>query len=508
MKNTNGLKNSRSKRINSERSNPLFIKREDLISIIGLSVIVSLCIYTGKGPYPFTGYVFVSFFLLYVFYRDLLRYKPSHIEDKKTMLAIATLLVSTLLLSRLGEYLFMAMTKGLDIQFRDVHLFLIPIPAGAMLATLLFDFHTAIVFSFIISLLGGLWLEESFFSVYFFIGSLVAAFSVLNAKKRSHILRAGLIISVANGIISLSYLIAKELLFSSYFLYIMGFALMSGPVVSALVFLSLPLFENLFNITTDISLLELLDVDHPLMKTLMTTAPGTYHHSVIVASLVESAAERIKVNKLLARIGAYYHDIGKIKMPYYFVENQTGESRHEQITPHMSSLVLISHIKEGADLAREYKLPQAVIEIIQQHHGDSLITFFYEKAKACGEDVREEDYKYPGPKPASKEAALVMMADAVEAASRVLTDPSPARISALVNRIVERIMTEGQLDECDLTFKEIAAIKESFIHTLTGIFHKRINYPQFRFDEEDTHKDNSQKKDRSPLAQKRPVEAL
>jgi putative nucleotidyltransferase with HDIG domain len=504
MKDTNGLKNS----TRAEKRPPFYIDKREFLSLSGISILLSLSIYTNKGPMAFVSYTFISFFLLYIFYRDILRYKPSYIINEKNLLAIVTLLTTTLGLSRLSEYLFLAMAKGLNLSYREAHFFLIPLPSGAMLATLLFDFHTSIVFSFIVSLLSGLWLEEPFFSIYFFIGSLVASFSILNSKKRSSILKGGFLIGITNLTMALLYLFSKNLIFNPFSPTVAGFAFMSGFIISAFVFLLLPLFELLFNMTTDISLVEFLDVDHPLMKALMRDAPGTYHHSVIVANLVEAAAENIRVNKLLARVGAYYHDIGKVKMPHYFVENQTGENRHEHITPHMSSLVLISHTKDGVELARQYKLPEAIIDIIQQHHGDSLITFFYEKAKAVGETVEESDYKYPGPKPKTKEAALIMMADAVEAASRVLTEPSSARISALVEKIISRIIMEGQLDECDFTFKEIAQIKRSFIHTLTGIFHKRINYPGFRFDGNDSDKDNTQKEGKAPVHQKGTQETL
>jgi len=503
MKDTNGQKSSR-----PEKGNPLSIDRRYAIALTGISILVSLSIYTGKGPLSFVGYSFISLFLLYIFYRDILRYKPAYISKERIMLAIATLIVTSLAFSRFSEYLFWAMSEGLGVSYKEAHLFLVPLPAGAMLAILLFDFHTAIVFSFITSLLSGLWLDEPFFPIYFFIGSLVGAFSMLNTRRRSSILKGGFLVGLINLVVAVAFLLSKSLIISSTFFHVIGFAFMSGFVVSAIVYLLLPLFEYLFKIPSDISLVELLDVDHPLMKALMTNAPGTYHHSVIVANLVEAAAENIKVNKLVARVGAYYHDIGKIKKPHYFVENQTGESRHEYITPHMSSLVLIAHTKEGADLAREYNLPETIIDIIQQHHGDSLITYFYEKARSQGEDVNESDYKYPGPKPTSKEAALIMMADAVEAASRVLVEPSPARIVSLVEKIIGRIIMEGQLDECDFTFKEIAEIKKSFIHTLTGIFHKRINYPGFRFDKDDSDKDNSQKEGKSPIHQKGTQETL
>jgi putative nucleotidyltransferase with HDIG domain len=237
------------------------------------------------------------------------------------------------------------------------------------------------------------------------------------------------------------------------------------------------------------------------MRNLMIAAPGTYHHSVIVGSLVESAAEAVGVNPLLARVCAYYHDIGKIKMPDYFVENQQDAvSKHEKLSPHLSTMTIVSHVKEGVELARNSKLPQAIIDIIEQHHGNSLITYFFQKARDQQTSVKgdakkvpdggrleaasgpsEDDYRYPGPRPQTRVAALVMMADAVEAASRVLADPTPSRIEALVDKIINHIFLEGQLDECELTLKDISEIKKRFTYILTGILHKRIDYPGFDF---------------------------
>ncbi len=223
----------------------------------------------------------------------------------------------------------------------------------------------------------------------------------------------------------------------------------------------------------------------------MITAPGTYHHSVIVGNLAESAAEAVGVNPLLARVSSYYHDVGKIKMPEYFIENQSGPiSKHDKLTPHMSSMIIIKHVKEGIEVAKQNKLPQPLIDIVQQHHGTSLITFFYQKAKEQDNGAPPEDeYRYPGPKPQSRVAALIMMADAVEAASRVLTDPTPARIASLVDRVINHIFLDGQLDECELTLKDILEVKKCFTYILTGILHKRVDYPGFDFTHEGLHKE-------------------
>jgi putative nucleotidyltransferase with HDIG domain len=307
---------------------------------------------------------------------------------------------------------------------------------------------------------------------------------MIHCKKRTAILRGGLYLAGANLLTLVTLLLLGGDLVSPFTRLAMVFSMIQVVFVVAIVSLSLPLFEYFFKVTTDISLLELLDLNHPLMKHLMISAPGTYHHSIIVGNLVESCAEDVGVNPLMARVGAYYHDIGKVKMPEYFIENQSsGMSKHEKLTPHMSSMILTSHVKEGVDLADQHKLPEEVKDFIQQHHGTALIKYFYEKAKGQenGTETPAQEYKYPGPRPQSRIAALIMMADAVEAASRVLHDPTPARIAALVDKIINHIFLTGQLDECELTLKDITVIKNKFTRILTGILHKRIDYPGFDF---------------------------
>jgi putative nucleotidyltransferase with HDIG domain len=243
-----------------------------------------------------------------------------------------------------------------------------------------------------------------------------------------------------------------------------------------------PIIESLFGYTTDIKLLELANLDHPLLKDLILQAPGTYHHSIIVGSLVEAGAKSIAANPLLARVSAYYHDIGKLKKPLYFIENAGGmENKHDHLTPTMSSLILTSHVKDGVELAHENRLGERIVHIIQQHHGTSLISYFYQKAKEKEnpemDSIDEKDFRYPGPKPQTKEAGIVMLADAVEAASRTLSEPTPSRIKGLVQRIVNNIFLDGQMEECELTLKDLQKIEESFSRILTAYFHQRIDYP-------------------------------
>jgi putative nucleotidyltransferase with HDIG domain len=252
--------------------------------------------------------------------------------------------------------------------------------------------------------------------------------------------------------------------------------LLSIPVA---IFL-LPIFESLFGITTDITLLELSDLNHPLLKRLAIEAPGTYHHSIVVGNLTESAAKAINGNPLLARVGAYFHDIGKIETPEYFVENQLGvKSKHEVLTPTMSALILSSHVKKGRLLGEEADIPDDVLNFIEEHHGTMVMSYFYHKAIKQGEDESAMDkYRYPGPKPQIRETGIAMLADAVEAASRTLDDPKPARIDSLIQRIINDRFQSGELDECPLTLRDLAGIKRAFAQVLIASFHQRIAYPR------------------------------
>lgn len=262
----------------------------------------------------------------------------------------------------------------------------------------------------------------------------------------------------------------------------LGFcSLLAGVLMTGL----LPFIERLFDVQTDISLLELGDVQHPLLQELVRRAPGTYNHSINVASIAETAAEAIGANGLLVRVGAYFHDIGKMLKPSYFVENQGPEgSRHESLQPAMSTLVIIAHVKDGADLARQHHLPQSIIDFIEQHHGTTLVEYFYRreaqrlKEFPDGGEVDESTFRYPGPKPQTKEAAVLMLADVVESASRALVDPTPARIESLVHDLAMKRLLDGQFDECGLTLSELRTIQDSLVKSLTAVYHGRVKYPE------------------------------
>ena len=256
--------------------------------------------------------------------------------------------------------------------------------------------------------------------------------------------------------------------------------LMSGFAMTGL----LPFIETLFGVLTEISLLELGDVAHPLLQELVRRAPGTYNHSINVASMAEAAAESIGSRGLLLRVGSYFHDIGKMLKPQYFVENQRDDNnRHESLVPAMSTLIIIAHVKDGADLARQHHLPRSIIDFIQQHHGTTLVEYFYERANedsqanADGATIDENAFRYPGPKPQTKEAGILMLADAVESASRVLVEPTPSRIESLVEDIAMKRLLDGQLDECGLTLQEVRIVQNSLVKSLIAVYHSRVKYP-------------------------------
>jgi putative nucleotidyltransferase with HDIG domain len=248
----------------------------------------------------------------------------------------------------------------------------------------------------------------------------------------------------------------------------------------------LPFIEKWFGVLTDLSLLEVGDVAHPLLQELVRRAPGTYNHSINVASLGEAAAEAIGARGLLVRVGAYFHDVGKMLKPSYFVENQGQENRHESLVPAMSTLIIVAHVKEGVELARQYGLPQPIVDLIAEHHGTTLVEYFYRRATERsqndphGADVDEQTYRYPGPKPRTRESAVLMLTDAVESASRTLTEPTPARIASLVHDLAMKRLLDGQFDECGLTLEELGLIEQSLVKSLTAVYHGRVKYPDQR----------------------------
>jgi len=299
-----------------------------------------------------------------------------------------------------------------------------------------------------------------------------------DVHRRSEVWRYSYNVFIGYAILSITFAIMHsyplEALFRNLIIGALN-SVMTGIIVIGL----FPIYENLFDIPTNFKLLEFSDLSSPLMRELMLKAPGTYQHSLMVANLAERAASEIGANSLLTKIGAYYHDIGKMKHPEYFVENQKDikNSIHNKVSPKNSAKMIISHVSYGIELAKKYGLPKVIIDFIPEHHGTSLVKYFYHKALENGEKVLEEDFRYPGPKPRSKETAIVMLADSVEAASRTLEKPTSTKIKELVDKIIADKINAGQLDECELTMKDIKKISDSFVDTLLGVYHQRIEYP-------------------------------
>ncbi|HML78862.1 HD family phosphohydrolase [Geobacter sulfurreducens] len=433
------------------------------------------------------GLVLVLFYFPYRFARKNIRkFSPT----SKDLLLIALITVGLFFVFKIG----MTVSAALGTPFPSIdthdYFYLFPFAVGPMIIRIILNSEVAMVYAAITAPLLGIMFNNSLFVVvYALLGGIVGAHGVRHCKDRSRIYTAGLKVSVVNLAMAFSFQVMGDSFLTTQTLWSAAFALAGGIVCSAIVTGVIPLIETVFHYVTDIKLLELSNLNSPVLRELMVRAPGTYHHSVLVGNLVEAAAEAINANPLLARVAAYYHDIGKISKPQYFIENVGGgENRHDKLSPNMSALILISHVKEGVELAREHRLGRPIIDIIRQSHGTALISFFYGKAKnvsAEGQAVDERDFRYPGPKPQTREAGLVMLADCVEAASRTLADPTPARIQGLVQKIINNIFIDGQLDECELTLKNLHEIAKSFNQILAGIYHHRIDYPEPAYKEKD-----------------------
>ncbi|MCK9419369.1 MAG: HDIG domain-containing protein [Nitrospirae bacterium] len=450
----------------------------------------------GNRFHAYLGMCILILAILYLFYRDIKRYRPALIADWKKIVLLACLLLMTIILSWSGKYVLLLLADKLHLDVMTIG-FVLPVASGAMLTSLLLDFHLALGFSFIVSiLLGILFPGEPFIPVYYFLGSIVAALSVIRCKKRTALLNAGAWTALVNVIAIIGIDLYRGELWNRG-AYDLAAGIVCAIAVSTIVSAILPFFETVFDIATDIKLLEFLDPNQPLLKELVYKSPGTYHHSILIGNLAEAAAEAIGENAILARVGAYYHDVGKVHKAEYFIENQRPtENKHDRLMPSMSSLIIASHVKEGVEVARAHRIPSPIIDIIQQHHGTSLITYFYQKAKELQPftNIAEEDYRYPGPRPRTKVAAIVMLSDSVEAASRTLDNPTPDRIQMLTSSVITRFFLDDQLSMCDLTLKDLRVISRSFNLVLTGIFHHRIDYPGMDFSGETKHSEHHDNK--------------
>jgi cyclic-di-AMP phosphodiesterase PgpH len=433
------------------------------------------------------GYFIIALILLYSLWRYGVFYQTRHHKIRNHTILILTVIISELTAIRLATFLADIFSERFQ-RFQDpiILYYGIPFAFGVLLITLLVDINWAVISSIILSVLTGLFYGNIDLAVYSIIGCIAGIYSIRQYKDRAAILKSGFTIGIVN-ILSLAGLsiLRQTPIGASVALDMLVLALLNGVFASAMASMFLPALESLFKVTTDIRLLELSNLNAPILRRLAVEAPGTYHHSLMVATLAETAAEAIGANPLLVRTAAYYHDIGKLLKAEYFVENQSyGGNKHEDLSPSISRLIIASHVKDGLNFAKEAGLPPRISDMIPQHHGTRIMTYFYKKAldAANNDKIAEEEFRYPGPKPQSKEAAIMMMADSVEAASRTLGDnPAPAQVKGMIDRLTESIIGDGQLDECDITLREVQIVKDRFFTVLAGIFHHRIDYPGYDF---------------------------
>jgi hypothetical protein len=419
----------------------------------------------------------IGFFLLTGCFMSLVgmylhKYQPKISQNTATLLLLGLIIIITISIARA-----ISLTPFLPN-------YLIPTAFASMLLVILFNEKLSIFTTFFLSVLIGILVGNKLeFMILFLVGGLVAIYTTTYVRVRADLVKAGFAVSAANSVVIIAYGLLRQDSFSDVGVHVL-WGVTNGVIAAILTIGLLPFFESIFRVTTNFKLLELADLNTPLMKKLLAEAPGTHHHSLIVGKLAETATESIGANSLLTRVGAYYHDIGKMNKPEYFVENQKEGSKHSNLKPTLSASILKSHIKDGVELIKKDRLPKAIMDIIREHHGTTLMSYFYHQAQEEEKEHKFDpsDFRYPGPIPQTKEAAIIMLADSVEAATRTLVKPTPARIEESVKNVINNKFIDHQLDDCDLTLRDLTKIADSFVRILTGIFHSRVEYPEERSD--------------------------
>jgi hypothetical protein len=457
-----------------------------------------------------TFLLFALFFLtLWYYLKSLLKFRAA----LNIYLMMGVSLILGLLVYKLFSFLATLFSQFARLPILtevEVYRFAFPYQFGVIIFAFLTTNTVTLIFAILNSLLVGYMFQGHFqFMLFSFIGGLAAVYGIryYQKQKRTSALRTGLfVVAPINVFLIITLELIQEKIGGPGAIAaeaIMG--LLGGALSAAFAFVLLPVFENVFGFVTQTKLLDLTNSDLPVFRQMAMEAPGSYHHSLVVSTLAEKAAEELGLDTMLVKAGALYHDIGKVKRPEYFLENISRNSDlHKDMTPSLSSLVIINHVKEGAEAAKKLKLPKKIKEIIEQHHGSSLVRYFFHKAKEVYDPemqkIEEENYRYPGPPPQGKEAALIMLADSVEAASRSIKSPSRENLKRLIIEIFENYLQDGQLDDCDFSLRELRAIAESFHTTLFAIYHPRIQYPGFDFEMKKKKRPTNGKKanDRGP----------
>ncbi|GAB3795385.1 HD family phosphohydrolase [Virgibacillus kimchii] len=430
-----------------------------------------------RNLYPLIGLAILLIIISFIAAHELFWLARKKKLDRRKIIAV---LIISIMVASFMKIVSLYTTEGNNLFFA------VPVATGVLLIKQLIHERAAIVFSVLYAILGSIIFNGQIpgslnieAGIFFLLAQLGGIIFLMNVKDRLSILRSGIGMTIINVLTVLLFLFLSIEKYSTFDILIQSsFGLVSAFLSAVLMIGLLPFFETGLGILSDIKLLQLSSPNQPLLKKLLTEAPGTYHHSVMVANLSETACEAIGANGLLARVGAYYHDIGKTVRPHYFIENQLSiNNPHDVITPKQSAEIIISHPYEGAEMLREHRLPKEIIDIAKQHHGTTLLKYFYYKEKETNKHVKEENYRYPGPKPQTKEAAIVCICDSVEAAVRSLKEPTEQKIEEIVSSIVNDRMTDGQLNDTPLTLQELDVVHRTVCDALKGIFHSRIQYP-------------------------------
>lgn len=475
------------------KKNQIIISKGTLIQPVHVTLLNEIQKLKSRRRTEFTSFISAILLvtLVLVFFSYLRRVASLRIKvETKDLVVMGTVTLIVVFMTKLFWFMTGAAfaSKLGGIVPESFFLYAAPVTLGTMLIGLLISSGEVVwLFTVFLATALSLMVEDKYpFFLITTVGGIAAARGVHSCHKRNDIYIAGLRTGLVNALmVTVLFSIQKNTHdMSSGDIGWLAFAgFISGLLASGFAMMLVPLLESIFNYTTDVKLLELSNLNHPLMKEMIVKAPGTYHHSLVVGSMCDAAAEAIGANPLLAKVMAYYHDIGKTEHAAYFIENQRpGHNPHDHLSPHMSKTILIAHVKDGAELGLRYKLGKPLIDGILQHHGTTLISYFYNKAlEEQDEDidlVSEDEFRYPGPKPQFREAALCMLADSIEAAARSLDDPTTARLQNIVRNIIQRKFMEGQLDECNLTLKNLSVIEDAFERILLGIYHQRIDYPK------------------------------
>lgn len=431
---------------------------------------------------PFVGLLLFTGFITFIFWFEYYRFKEKHPRySVKYLYIYALIFIGAAAIIKICSYLRLTNVSGIS--------YLVPLAIAPLMIRILLNERVAVVSGLLLSLVGSVLfgisakaaIFDSSMGIFLFFSALAGAVVLRKRQARPKIMQTGGLIALVNVLVVLSLLMFQNTPFSPASTGLtLGFSALSGFLAVVLTNGLMPLFETGFSILSPIRLIELSNPNHPLLRKILIEAPGTYHHSLMVANLAERACEVIGANGLLARVAAYYHDVGKTKRPKFFVENQMdGVNPHDKISPQLSRTIIISHPYDGAEILRQYRMPREIIDIAEQHHGTTLLKYFYVKAQEQSEKpIDESEFRYPGPKVQTKEAAVVELADSIEAAVRAMQKPNPVKVNNLVKSIFNDRLSDGQFDECNITLKELKSVEKSIDETLRGVYHSRIEYPK------------------------------